>query len=234
MMVNKGFLWRGSHGCGRRSAMLEGTGIRRRGGAFDGATAARLEILARKRSRRAGRRRTALTACAAATTKQMTPPHRPDSRADLCDRPDFWRISHARHRQGRLRAIFCCRARHSGGVLRRRAEVRRGDLEGPRRYRRARQARCRGLQLQGQERLDARYPGAGRSQGRPADRDRHRQAGRHQGNRNAQIRRRAGRQDAWRRIGDGDGRAAGRRDERGAGSLARLRRSAARLCLRSL
>ena len=46
------------------------------------------------------------------------------------DSPDFGGFAYVRRRQGRLRSVFRRPARHSGGLLRRFAEVRRGDPQG--------------------------------------------------------------------------------------------------------
>ena len=85
-------------------------------------------------------------------------------------------------------------ARHSGGVLRRHAEIRRGDAQGAGGGGRYRQAGGGDQPVQGQERLDARYSGAGGTQGRAPDRGRRRQGCRHQGEGFSQVRRRDGRQ----------------------------------------
>ena len=67
--------------------------------------------------------------------------------------------------------------------------------------------------VQGQERIDARYSGAGGNQGGAPDRGRRRQAGRYQGEGFSQVRRRDGRQAQRRqRCGHRDRRTARRRD----------------------
>src|SRR6185436_20606726 len=86
--------------------------------------------------------------------------------------PEFWRITYVRRRQGRLCRFFRSSPWRSRGVLRRRIEVWRGDAEGARQGGRYRQAGGGRQPVQGQERIDARYPGAGGNQGGSPDRGR--------------------------------------------------------------
>src|SRR3984957_18966988 len=95
---------------------------------------------------------------------------------DPCDSPDFGGFTYARRRQGRLRPVFHRPARHSGGFLRRYVETRRYDPQGAGNGGRSRQTRRRNQPFQGQERVDARYSGAGGAEGLAPDRGRRRQA----------------------------------------------------------
>src|SRR3984957_3245269 len=95
---------------------------------------------------------------------------------DPCDSPDFGGFAYDRRRQGRLCPVFHRPARHFGGFLRRYVETRCDDPQGAGDGGRSRQTRRRDQSFQGQERVDARYAGAGGAEGLASDRDRRRQA----------------------------------------------------------